>query len=130
MPATVPAGGCDPPTGGRLPSDAEHGHSLELELGGDFPGRTVPDLDWRSDGRRCDSPVGAQRDAANRVVVPGERQAFLTVNSLERGGVPDADSFVGARGGEAMAVRAEGHAAAPAGVSVEAEHLPAGGGFP
>ena len=56
----------------------------------------------------------------------GEGQGFLALVPPERGRVPDADGPVGAGRGEALAVRAERHAPAPAGVSAQAEHLPAG----
>ena len=47
-------------------------------------------------------------------------------STLERGRVPDADGPVLAGRGKAPAVRAERHAPAHAGVSAQAEHLPAG----
>ena len=70
--------------------------------------------------------VGADRHAPDFIAVLGEGQGFLALVTLERGRVPDADGPVRAGRGEAPAVRAERHAPALAGVSAQAEHLPAG----
>src|SRR5262249_57161198 len=57
-------------------------------------------------------------------VLPG--QGCLALVSLKRGRIPDADGLILAGRGETPAIRAERQALAPAGVSAEAEYLPAG----
>src|SRR4029077_3947811 len=71
--------------------------------------------------------VGAERYAADFIVVFVEGPSFLAVLvSPERCSIPDADRTVGAGRSEAQTVRAERHARAPFGVSMQAEHLSAG----
>src|SRR5262249_38042754 len=111
-----------------LPGDAEDNLIVAGKINPHPAGRHVPDLDGRvvAGGSNPLAVVGAERDAADFMAVPGEGQELRTFIPPERGRIPEADGPVGAGGGEAPAVRAERHAAAPTGMSAQAEHLAAG----
>src|SRR5262249_36273828 len=113
---TVLASGGDPLAVG-VPGHAEDDTRVAAELEAHLPGPRIPDLDRGLDGAtpagRSNLPaVGADRHAPNFIVVLPEGQGFLTLVTLERGRVPDADGPVDAGRGKPPAVRAERHAPA------------------
>src|SRR5262249_40334259 len=123
--STVPAGGGDPLTVG-LPGHAKDDRAVPGELDAVQFSLRVPDIDRHAPAGRSNLlAVRADRQAPNFVAVL-QGQGFLALVAREGGRTPDADGLILAGRGEAPAVRAERQAPARAGVSAEAEYLPAG----
>src|SRR5262249_42592404 len=112
------------------------GHTVDMatrlpvaaELGAHAAGVRVPDSqDPVRAARSNPLTVGAERHAADFIVVLGEGQSFLAaLVPSEWGPVPDANGPVEAGRCEAVSVRAERQTPALVGVTTQAEYLPTG----
>ena len=121
--STIPAGGGEPLAVG-LPDHAEDDFAVAGEFDAAPASLRVPDLGGHPAGRSNLLAVGADRQAPDFVAFL-QGQSFMALITLGRSRVPDADGSILAGRDQALAVRAERQASTHAGVSAEAEHLPA-----